>query len=1829
MVLTIWKQPAAYAGIDAAIGPGQTYQVLDATASNFGSVNWTLIGQGTLMNTNILSPVFIPEPGQTGTVTLMLTVYPEGGEICDPVTDEMTISIGEQPGIAIEKRTVQVVMNNDGSATVTFEFNFENTGNVTLTDLSLTDNLSASFPGSCIVSVLSLTSGNFNINPGYNGISDIELLASGNTIDVNAKKAVLLTINVLDCNESQTYFVNTTGVSAISPGGQSLSGTDTSEINFRENPAVGLAKQLVSLTNNENGTYSAEFSFRVRNYGDVTLSDISLTDNLDLTFGTGNFLIKGISSETFATNEAYNGSDQFNLLLPGNSLGVGMSGAISLIIEILTSGMYYNTSVIQAITPRGSNVSDTSTEGTDPAPGGNNNPNDFSVPTEINATDCITASVFAGNNAEICPSSIYKVHGSSASNYERIEWTTSGDGSFSFTDILEPIYTPGQSDIANGTVTLRLTAFSFEPCPPVSSTMQLIIEDITPPVFNNCHDGQTFIVGMFSGACQGGAIWSRPTATDNCSDVTIEQTSGPEPGALLSEGTYEIEYTATDNSGNSSVCRFTIRIVDTQVPILVCRPDINVKTDNTSCTWTSPAGSLSLLFVNSNCPFDITYEITGATTASGKDDASGELFNYGTSTVTYNVVEPESGQSWTCSFDVIVTDETKPELVCGQPIKRNTDPGECHAQINLQPPLFGDNCSNSPATVSFTVWGPDNSISGPFTNGVFTYSFKPGISQVEWNVSDDSGNIETCIQTVEIIDNQRPTLFCPTAIYVRLDNTPGICGAIIPDNRLDATASDNCGQVTLRHNYGLWSITQSLKGATFPVGITTVIWTATDAAGNISECEITVEVTDKEPPRFVNCPSGTTFKIGLFSGSCEGGAIWSIPVATDNCGLDKVIQTKGPDQGSTLPVGTYDIEYMAIDLSGNTAICSFKIEVSDTESPVVVCPPNLIRETDPGSCSWISSPGSLSPLLANSNCPSVLNWVVTNPDGTEVSGFDDVSGYKFNLGVSIVKYYNTENQSGQSSECSFQVTVIDKQSPQIICNESLFANALPGQCFADITLSIPVISDNCADNSNTVSFTVFNPDNTITGPFAISQNTYRFKPGNSIVEWIVSDEFGNTSRCIQQVIINADPLQMQPYAGQNSTICAGSNFELSEASARDYTNILWSTSGSGYFDDVTILNSVYIPGESDIINGSVILTLNVLSECSAISDHLTLNIRRSATINAGDDASICAGSDFRISGANHSNAVTLHWTTSGTGTFSNNQSLNPVYYPAIEDIEAGEVILKLTGTSLLPCINATDSLVLKIIQPSFISAGDDAIICEGSSFRTENAIASGITHVKWETNGTGVFNNPTELNPVYYPSSSDIINGEVVLTLVGFSNSPCQNNSDQLKLIIRKPATITMINESFVCAGSEFLITGTTQANATSLFWTTTGTGTFNNPEILNPIYIPGEDDITAGNVVLTLTAKSDSPCGDAIKSIVLQILPPANVFAGNDTIICEGMPVTLINAIATHATSVQWKSSGTGTFNNSTDINPVYTPSAADIINGSVTLTITGLSASPCATAIDELDVIISKKTYANAGPDSHICSGDVFRITNAQAGNYSALKWTTSGSGVIEGDTDIRPWYRPAQGENGQILLILTASGKNGCAGSTVNDTLILTIHRPLIVDAGDDIPVLYNGKAMLDVYVTNGSGSYFYTWEPESLLFSSGSKRTETRALQSDTRFTVKVTDANSGCIGSDTVNVTVNSNLEDVFVIYNAFSPNGDGVNDTWFIEGIEHFPDNEVMIFNRWGDKIKELFNYDNYTVFWDGTNMQNRKVPDGTYYYVLTVRNAKPITGWIQIRSAK
>ena len=134
--------------------------------------------------------------------------------------------------------------------------------------------------------------------------------------------------------------------------------------------------------------------------------------------------------------------------------------------------------------------------------------------------------------------------------------------------------------------------------------------------------------------------------------------------------------------------------------------------------------------------------------------------------------------------------------------------------------------------------------------------------------------------------------------------------------------------------------------------------------------------------------------------------------------------------------------------------------------------------------------------------------------------------------------------------------------------------------------------------------------------------------------------------------------------------------------------------------------------------------------------------------------------------------------------------------------------------------------------------------------------------------------------------------------------------------------------------------------------------------------------------------------------------------------------------------------------------------------------------------------------------------------------------------------------------------------------------------------------------------------------YSWTGEALNETSGQTVTG-NPLGVDQNFQYIVETTINGCIYSETLSVLV----RPAIFPYNAFTPNGDGINDTWEIGSIEKWPNAQINVYSRWGTRVFQTINYKND---WGGDDL-----PAATYYYVIELNpvdfNSDPYTGSVTI----
>jgi gliding motility-associated-like protein len=147
--------------------------------------------------------------------------------------------------------------------------------------------------------------------------------------------------------------------------------------------------------------------------------------------------------------------------------------------------------------------------------------------------------------------------------------------------------------------------------------------------------------------------------------------------------------------------------------------------------------------------------------------------------------------------------------------------------------------------------------------------------------------------------------------------------------------------------------------------------------------------------------------------------------------------------------------------------------------------------------------------------------------------------------------------------------------------------------------------------------------------------------------------------------------------------------------------------------------------------------------------------------------------------------------------------------------------------------------------------------------------------------------------------------------------------------------------------------------------------------------------------------------------------------------------------------------------------------------------------------------------------------------------------------------------------------------------------------------VVDAGPDLITEPGRAVQLNASVTPAAATV--TWTPPNYLSNPGQLQ-PMASPRENTRYYITAT-GESGCTSMDSMLLKVFKELK----VPNAFTPNGDGKNDTWRIPGLEEYRNATVQVFNRWGQIVFKSTGYSNP---WRG-DINGTPLPTGAYYYVI------------------
>jgi gliding motility-associated-like protein len=704
------------------------------------------------------------------------------------------------------------------------------------------------------------------------------------------------------------------------------------------------------------------------------------------------------------------------------------------------------------------------------------------------------------------------------------------------------------------------------------------------------------------------------------------------------------------------------------------------------------------------------------------------------------------------------------------------------------------------------------------------------------------------------------------------------------------------------------------------------------------------------------------------------------------------------------------------------------------------------------------------------------------------------------------------------------------------------------------TFNVPLVSQNWV--TPTVGLVQLNGTiATIVPPTAGNHNfIYRVQDGYGCV-------FDTT------VIIKTNAAPIKPNLGLDTLVCNAQAIFLTVANVDNTATYSWSTGQNG-----ATQISVNSPG-----NYSVTAT-NSFSCFS--KDTITVSVGNGVTASLGKDTFYCASRSNVLRPVVSSNVNSYLWSDGSTAD-------------SLKILAAGTYWVKCSSNS--SACTATSTIIVSDNPVNGFALPNDTTICAGSNF-TLTIPALTNTSFIWNDGTIGNMHQITA--PNFY----------TVLA----NNKGCFK-SDGYQTFSKPMPTVSLGNDTFYCASRSNVLKPTT-TNASSYLWSNgsiadtliiAGTGSYwvkvsangctasdtinvaDNP--VNGFVMPNDTTICAGdNFMLTLSPPANTSItwnGGTIGNAHSIIAP--NIY----TVIANNKGCLVTDTYQAFSKPMPAVNLGNDTFYCASKPNTIKPVNSSNVINylwnnGSIadSLNITGagtfwvkVSANGCV--VSDTISIANNPVNSFAMPlDTIICERNSYLLTLVQPANTS-ITWNDGTLG------NMHPIIGPAT--------YSTVANSMGCLkAASFNVTT-----KPLaLISLGRDTTLCNNTDYLIKVGYPNA----FFLWN-------NGSTDTFLIAKQSGIYW---VESSLNNCVFRDSINITYQK-CECETIVANAFSPNGDGINDL-FAPKMECIPANyQLSIFNRYGQPV---FETRSFQQGWDGRK-NGQPLPVGTYYYIITYYN--------------
>lgn len=557
-------------------------------------------------------------------------------------------------------------------------------------------------------------------------------------------------------------------------------------------------------------------------------------------------------------------------------------------------------------------------------------------------------------------------------------------------------------------------------------------------------------------------------------------------------------------------------------------------------------------------------------------------------------------------------------------------------------------------------------------------------------------------------------------------------------------------------------------------------------------------------------------------------------------------------------------------------------------------------------------------------------------------------------------------------------------------------------------------------------------------------------------------KIGEILRDFQLNVVYCPPLA-QASIGPSNDACTGGtiNFNNTSDPANSY---YWDFGdGASILDTSTFQWPSYTyPGLGPYL---VTLIINYGTPC-ADTAYQTIEISSVSAATAISGDSVCVGQAITFTdsstitgnavlsgyywefgdGDTAMSAVTSHsWSASGTYTVTH------------------------IATNSLGCDDTAYTTVY-VVAPPIALAGNDTFAC------TNNAVvglggnilnASGGT---WT--GAGTFNpSPNVYNATYTPTQTELDSGYAILILQSTGYTLCSHDFDTVRIDFTPGPTVNTGPDIYVCRDTPYVSVCGTVTIASSGVWSTSGSGTFVNPNALCTDYIPSNADTAAGSVLLWMTSTGNGNCQPETDTVVLFLTPPPNVSAAAPDTACSNVPFLITANTATGAG--YWSTTGDGTFANDSSLATTYQPGTGDLANGTVTIVFNSLNNGGCRQQRDSV-VITVIPAPSGAFQYTSACPGFPVAFTDQTTSVVSVVSWqwdfgdpsSANNTSTLQNPTHVYSaggWYN--------VTLVTTS--QNGCPDTAV--ILVYVYPDPVASfttnGSCSNEPILFNSTATVD--------------------------------------------------------------------------------------------------------------------------------------------------------------